>query len=114
MQAFTATGNFLYGSVDGSILSGAESGLCMIIGSLPPLRKPFDRFLKMILPDHLMERAPEKPSFDAEVFSTEGSEATTMDSAIFYEEGEGSARTAHAMVETGRGTSSPAREGTWG
>jgi hypothetical protein len=97
-QAFTAKGNFLYGSVDGSILSGAESAPCMIVGSLPPLRKPFDKFLKMILPDRLMERTPPNPSFVNAVFSTKGLKVTSVDtgdadSAIFHIEGERIVRT---------------------
>ncbi|KAE9373073.1 hypothetical protein N431DRAFT_338461 [Stipitochalara longipes BDJ] len=117
-EAFTAKSNFLYGSVNGSIFSGAESALCIIIGSLPPLRKPFDKFLKMILPDRLMERIPPNPSFVNPMFSTKGSEVTSVetadaDSAIFHIEGERVAGTTQVMVETGRGTSGSARREVW-
>jgi hypothetical protein len=90
--AFSSKANFFY-AIDGSILSGAEVGVCMIVGSLPPLRKQFDKFLKIILPKNLMESKISNPSFVIPIFSTKGSQAISGttgddDSAIFNTEGD--------------------------
>lgn len=87
-KAFSNKNNYLY-NIEGSILSGAEIGFSMIVGSLPPLRKPFDRFLKLILPDSLMESKSPNPSVVLPIFSTKASQATSGDtgddeSAIFH------------------------------
>jgi hypothetical protein len=109
-RAFSSKKNFFY-SIEGSISSGAEIAVTMIVGSLPPLRKPFDRFLKLILPENLMESKFSTPSFIIPVFSTKGSQATSGniaedDSAIFHrdhdqdeENTDGTVRTPQAMVE---------------
>ncbi|KAE9368846.1 hypothetical protein N431DRAFT_346979 [Stipitochalara longipes BDJ] len=105
--------NTLYMAVDGSILAGAEFGITLIVGCLPPLRKSFERMFKRVLPENFGEFLEKHPSFVLPYFSTRGTQATgsTEEShgTFFYEEEEsnrsGTLETPPMVVPT-RGASS--------
>jgi hypothetical protein len=86
----SAKTNILYVNVDGSIVAGAEFGIALIVGCLPPLRKPLERIFKRILPDNLVERKEKSPSFVLPYFSTRGTQETAATGeshpTIFYQE----------------------------
>jgi len=93
--------NTLYLNVRGSILSGAEFAITLIVACLPPLRKSFERIFKKVLPDNAGEKEQKLPSFVVPYFSTGGPSAAASSwhshETSFYEDQEADR---NATIET--------------